>query len=176
MRSRRKISLLVHENLSNLYDKCSTNGPKVLLGDWNARMGKRRPGEDDVLDEQGWGREAIKKVEISNRDLLMQFCLERDLAVANALKAGAPETKATFVETGVAHMSAVADDTHSMLDLALAVSAMQESVQNVRSSRAAALQTNHFLVTCDICVDCDMSVQHKALRKDSKALKTLAVA
>ena len=90
--------LSFYENLANLYDKCSTNGPKVLLGDCNARVGKRRPGEDDVLGEHGWGREAIKKVEISNRDLLMQFCLERELVVANTLEAGAPETKATFVE------------------------------------------------------------------------------
>ena len=103
-----------------MFQKCSVNGMRVLLGDMNARLGKSRLGEEDITGERGWGREATKKVAIPNRDLVVQFCTDRSLMVANTMENAPPEQKVTFVEAGVGHMSAVSEATLNVLDLVLA--------------------------------------------------------
>ena len=57
----------------------------TYFGDFNARIGQRRPGEEEVLGEHCFGREAMYQVEIPNRDLLLEFCSNRKLIVGNTL-------------------------------------------------------------------------------------------
>ena len=64
-----------YEQLSRIYLKTSSNGPKLVFGDFNARIGNRRPGEELVLGEFCFGKEAVHKVEVPNRDLLFEFCV-----------------------------------------------------------------------------------------------------
>ena len=40
-----------YQELGHLCDKCSVNGSLFLLGDFNARIGQRRPGEDDISQQ-----------------------------------------------------------------------------------------------------------------------------
>ena len=41
--------LAFHEDLSMLLNKCCTNGPRFIFGDFNARLGDRREGEHDIM-------------------------------------------------------------------------------------------------------------------------------
>ncbi|CAK0842087.1 unnamed protein product, partial [Prorocentrum cordatum] len=86
-------------------------GSRVFFGDWNARLGRRRAGEEDVTGECSFGREAIEQVELPNRDLRVDFCMTFDLVVANALLDPPDSFKATFRETGVAPSSPVTWET-----------------------------------------------------------------
>ena len=52
---------------------CKANLGKVVAGDFNARIGQRRPLEEEVLGDHCFGREASHRVEAPNRDLLMEF-------------------------------------------------------------------------------------------------------
>ena len=165
-----------YEDLGDVFNKCSVNGQRLILGDLNARLGQRRPGEEEVIGGHTWGREAQKKVEPPNRDLLMQFCFESGLAVANTYEQGVPEEKATFVESGAAHLSEITDKTHAMLDLVLVESDFLPDVTAVRSHREAGLQTNHFLVSCSIQCKIERCHEPRQKKKDRSALKSPAVA
>jgi len=50
--------LVVYDGLNKLLKNTSTNGPRLIYGDFNARLGHKRLGEDGVLGEYGFGREA----------------------------------------------------------------------------------------------------------------------
>ena len=61
-----------YEALERHFGKISCNGPRIILGDLNARLGARQVGEDEVLGEFSFGREAVHRVEVPNRDLLLE--------------------------------------------------------------------------------------------------------
>ena len=44
----------------------SVNGARIIAGDFNARLGRKRPHEDHILGEYGYGREAVHPVPIPN--------------------------------------------------------------------------------------------------------------
>lgn len=90
-------SLLAPHNLKPLADRtrfyddlaahvqgCPASASKYFLGDFNARIGQRRAGEEQVLGDYCFGREAAHKVEVPNRDLLLEFCYAYELSVANS--------------------------------------------------------------------------------------------
>ncbi len=87
------------------------------MGDFNARLGQRKEGEEAILGTHCFGKEAVHAVESPNRDLFMEFCVDRELVVANTLKSAPAEKKATYVEPGISKMSEVREGTHNMLDL-----------------------------------------------------------
>ena len=58
--------LAFYEDLDGCYKSTSTNGPKIVLGDFNAKIGQRRAGEEDVLGEFCFGIEAVHRVDIPN--------------------------------------------------------------------------------------------------------------
>ena len=55
-----------YDCLHELYHKTSVNGPVLIFGDLNARLGTRHPGEDEVMGAHGYGREISSKVEVPN--------------------------------------------------------------------------------------------------------------
>ena len=56
---------------------------KFTLGDFNARIGQRRLGEEGFLGDYCFGREAQHKVEIPNRGLLVELCCSYEAHIAN---------------------------------------------------------------------------------------------
>ena len=63
-----------YNTLDTMMGKVSVNGGRYVFGDLNARMGQRKAGEEDVLGDYCFGREAQHRVEMPNRDLLIEFC------------------------------------------------------------------------------------------------------
>ena len=51
-------------------------------------MGQRRPNEEEVIGDYCFGREAVHKVEVPNRDLLFEFCLSHGLIIGNTFIPG----------------------------------------------------------------------------------------
>ena len=58
------------------------------------------------------------------------------------------------MENGVGHMSTVTEQTHHMLDLLLVETDSLIDIENIQAQREASLQTNRFLVTCQINARC----------------------
>ena len=107
-------------DLGLVLKRCSVNGEKLLFGDFNARLGRRGPGEDDILGPHGFGREAMHRVEVPNRDLLIEFCTDYEYTVANTFHQTADDCKVTYFEPGTAPIGPITEATHSVLDLILA--------------------------------------------------------
>ena len=50
--------IVFYDGLNILLKRTSTNGPRLIYGDFNARLGHKRQGEDSILGEHGFGRES----------------------------------------------------------------------------------------------------------------------
>ena len=146
-------------DLTRLYTSCSANVAKVILGDYNARLGMRKVGEEDVIGPFSVGREAAHSVAIPNRDLLLEFCFEHDLVISNTFHEACPEQKFTFREIGCAPSAPVSSRTHAMVDLVLISRDNFGLVSDLLSIKEAALATDHFLVRCRL--NCSLQSQRK---------------
>jgi len=104
------------------------------------------PGEEDIIGSYTFGRIASHKVEVPNRDLLVEFCKGSSLKVANTFVPGPPDSKATFIEPGFSFLGEVTQPGYNMLDLLLCDPATLCRIQKLHSVREAALGTNHYLV------------------------------
>ena len=69
--------------LNTLWEKTCVNGSKFIVGDLNARIGLCRAGEEQVFGQFGFCREAVHRVEATNRDILFEFCIEMWYTVRN---------------------------------------------------------------------------------------------
>ena len=159
-------------DLGRLLDTCSVNGPKCILGDFNAKIGQRRAGEDDVFGLHCFGREAVHRVESPNRDLLLEFCTDRSLIVANTFENTLDEHKVTYFEPGHAPMGRINTSTYHMLDLVLVPQEHSLEVDGTQSIREASLATNHYLVVKSFRLDLERN-RHRQLQvaKDRSALE-----
>ena len=98
------------------------------------------------MGEYGFGREAQHKVEIPNRDLLIEFCVGHRYAVAHTFFSQDNETKVTYHEPNTAPMDAISPTGFSVLDLALVPVEWLGNMRSIASNRFAALASHHFLV------------------------------
>ena len=132
-----------YEQLSHCYSTTSANGPKIILGDMNAKIGQRRRGEEDVLGDFCFGVEASHRVEVPNRDFLMEFCWGHGLIVANTKFDNPVDCQATFRAPGA---EPAGSDNHNglhMLDLVLVASDWEMAVLECKSDRWATLASHH---------------------------------
>ena len=103
-----------YSDLGRVMEKCSAHGAKYLFGDLNARLGKRRPGEDDIIGPHGFGRAAAHHVEVPNRDILIEFCTDFEYIVASTFQQTGDDGKATYFEPRTPPMSPVTEVNHNM--------------------------------------------------------------
>ena len=91
-------------DLDTHFRKLSANVAKMVVGDMNARLGDRLPGEDLIIGPHTFGNQAARRVEVPNRDLLMEFCESNTLSIANTFMDTPPEQKVTYMEPGATYM------------------------------------------------------------------------
>ena len=121
-----------------------------MFGDFNARIGGRRPGEEDVFGEFTYGREAQHAVELPNRDLLVEFCLSKGLAVANTFADVPAHQKVTYHEPGTRPMEPISDKGFNVMDLLLVPVWGLHKVRSICSDRLAAIASHHFPVVATL--------------------------
>lgn len=166
------------DKLGKVLSTTSTNGPKLLVGDFNARIGQARPGEQNVLGPYCFGIEAQHQVDVPNRDLLMEFCSSNLFNVANTYFDNPPDKMVTYHEPRVPPSAPICSNTFSVLDLFLLHSRFLHFIEDVYSDRAATLASHHFPVTARLSVNLlPLSVQRKPKQciRDWSALQTAEV-
>jgi exonuclease III len=146
-----------YERLSDAFLQTRVNGPKLILGDFNARIGDRRPGEDSALGEVRLCREAVHQVEVPNRDLLLEFCLAHQLAVANSFFNFPAEKMVTFCSPGVEPKSEATHNGFAILDLLLVPSQWLPGVSSYGSDRNFSFASHHFPVTFSSAIELQQS-------------------
>jgi hypothetical protein len=110
----------------------------LILGDFNARLGHGRLGEQDTIGPCTFGREAVHQVEVPNRDLLLEFCIEAELVIMSTFIDRPCYEKFTFVEAGASFSGDISESTHNMLDLVLCEACHTEQVRDIQGVRQAA--------------------------------------
>jgi hypothetical protein len=156
-------------DLGSMLENCSVNGPRYIYGDFNARLGKYKRGEEHILGPHGFGEEAVHQVDVPNRDLLMEFCTDREYVAANTFQECGDDQKVTFTMPGCRQMGAVSPQTHAMLDLLLAPSPYASDVVSVLSIREACLATDHFLLLSRLQCPCDAYARKTHQRRRDRA-------
>jgi hypothetical protein len=141
-----------YDDLSKLLRKTSTNGPRLIYGDWNARLGLQKAGEGHILGDFGFGREAQHRVEVPNRDLLMEFCTVHGYVVAQSFFQQDADVKVTYHEPNTPPMDIITASGFSMLDLVLVPRQWLNNVTHICSDRYAALASHHFLVRSTLSI------------------------
>ena len=139
-----------YSELSCFMSSASGNGPKVALGDFNARLHVRQPGEDSILGEHIFGNPMAVHNTDSNRSLLMELCAASTMAVGNTFFASAPEHQVTCYNVG-SHPHDTLDFKHfGQLDFVLVPQSSLHLVRAVSSHKYLALPSHHFLVTSEL--------------------------
>jgi exonuclease III len=90
-----------YDDLDKAVQVVKANGPTYIVGDLNARLGQRRTGEEDILGDYCFGREAQHAVEAPNRELLIEFCTSLEYIVANTWMPNPWEMQVTYHEPSV---------------------------------------------------------------------------
>ena len=75
----------VYDSIGTVVARAVREGPLGLCGDLNAHIHFRRPGEGDVFGRYIFLPQQIAPIfgDLTNRELLAQFCSRFDLAVMN---------------------------------------------------------------------------------------------
>ena len=102
------------------------------------------------MGEHTFGCEAKKKVDLPNRDLFTEFCMDFESLVANTLFQHPVERKATYHEPAVRPGSPITDVGFNMLDILVAPAVRQGDLIDVKSDTSATLASHHFPVHATI--------------------------
>ena len=72
-----------YHELGVFVNKTTAHGPKFVLGDFNARLYRRLPGEEDLIGDAIFTNTAATIPDDANRHLLVELCESAGLIVAN---------------------------------------------------------------------------------------------
>ena len=159
-----------YDELERNLQRVSVNGVKLIFGDLNARLGRRKAGEQQVLGEFCFGRELQSRVDTPNRDLLLEFCTCFGYAVANTLMPQPDYQQVTYHEPRVGPLHPISEENFSVLDLLLAPADWAHRVTSVCSDRFACIASHHFVVTAVLDVNIEQTRKVRPLHRNWRAL------
>ena len=145
-----------YDQLGNVMSNTSTNGPKYVFGDFNARVGQQRPGAYHIVGPRSFGVEASHQVEMPNRDFLLECCYGHRLAIANRFCNISAEKQVTYHEPGIPPLAPVCPGSFSVLEVLLAPHPSLNNVETICSDRLATLASSHFPVTAVLRTDVEL--------------------
>lgn len=125
-----------YENLDDIMKQLPKKDIKVIMGDWNAKIGKDNKGWERVMLKSGYG----ERNERGER--LLEFALEQDLLICN--------TK--FQQKDCRKWTWKSPDgrTTNMIDLILIDRRWMTSVRLCRTFQGADIASDHSLVLCNL--------------------------
>jgi len=95
-----------YTELGDFVTRLSTHGPKIVVGDFNARLHMRFQGEEECIGEGVFGRCGAAPEEGTNRELFMELCSRLKFFAVNTRERLAPEYLATYrCEAGPSHVT-----------------------------------------------------------------------
>ena len=160
-----------YHDLSLLHRQCSVGRTRVFtFGDFNARIGSQGIGEGTVFGPHSFGNQVSRTADVSNRELLLEYCLGHEICVSNTFAETPASQKVTFFTPGTHPFAPIDERKFALLDLVLCRLTELVNVQGVQSVRTAALATDHFLVICQIRCELEPRVSKRKPKADLDAL------
>ena len=109
-----------YSEISRLISATSSHGLKLVVGDFNARIHKQLPGEEDVFGQYCFGRLNYEQDHNSNRELLVEACVATGMCVANTFIKTDPERQITYHDIGQKPAGNISHTGFAQMDLFLA--------------------------------------------------------
>ncbi|GFR66472.1 craniofacial development protein 2-like [Elysia marginata] len=138
-----------YEELDKTLQQLKSNNIKIIMGDFNAKVGARRIG--NTVGSCGLG-------EINERgEMLVGWCQENDLVVANTWFEHHPRRKWTWISPG--------DNYRNQIDYVLIQSRFRNAVLSAKTMPGADCGSDHNPVVCKV------HAKLKALKKPKHQMK-----
>ena len=137
---------LFYQDLVDFVHKQSSHGPKMVCGDFNARLYQRLEGEEDVIGPYVYENVHANITTESNRHLLVETCVNASLFVANSFVNEPPESVVTCYNIGYHPRAAITWESHSQIDFILCDNDHQQCIRSVKSYPCVPLASHHFLL------------------------------
>lgn len=138
--------------VADAYEKTSSHGPKIMLGDWNAKLYTQLPNEGEVVGPHVFRNDAAAIPTDANRHLLLELCGGQGGVVANTFWHKDNENTVTCYNIGHQAGDPIRWESHSQIDFALCPMEWMHTVADVFSNRSLALATHHFPVFLDTSI------------------------
>ena len=135
-----------YQHVAEAYSATSSHGPKLLFGDWNARLYRRMPGEEKVIGEHVFYNSSAAIPADANRNLLLELCASNDLVIANTFSEHQPDALVTCYNVGHHPMDQISWKSHSQIDFLLCPREWHVVCKDIRSYRSLALASHHFAI------------------------------
>jgi len=148
---------------------------KLVCGDFNARLQKCLPGEEEYIGEFVFGNSAAHLDLNSNRELLLQFCASNSMFVANTVFSHEPEEQITFRNVGKPLGTPFSSASHNVLDYFLVGHSHRQGILDVRSLTKEPLASHHYAVVAKLAQDLvvgSLSKNYLRTKRDLSNLKS----
>ena len=142
----------------------------LVLGDFNAQLGSRKPGEEDCVGPYMFEKQLKPKNVVTNRDLLLEHCTAHRMVIANTFFDNPVDFQVTYYHLAATPSTTVCADLFSQIDHVLRLSEDAPLVSDYWTSRTDVLHSHHFPTI--LTVDLGFSKQAKQ-RKGKRLVKDL---
>lgn len=125
-----------YNKLEETWEDLPRKDVKVVMGDWNAKVGQDNAGWEHAMGRYGYG----ERNERGER--LLEFASAHDLFICNTRFEQKASRKWTWRSPDGQH--------HNMIDLVLVEKRWKSSIRNCRTYQGADIASDHSLVLCHI--------------------------
>ena len=142
-----------YETVEEVLKEIPKQDMKIIVGDWNAKIGNDNTGWEEVMGKYGFG-------EINERgERLLQFAVQNNMFVTNTKFPGRKQKKWTWEAPGGRY--------RNMIDYILIEKKWRGFVTQSRSFPGADIGSDHQLVLCNISV----KMKSEKKKKESKTIR-----
>ena len=161
-----------YNELGEFIAKTTSHGPKFVLGDFNARLYRRLPGEEDIIGHGVFTNLSASIPDNANRYLLAEMCAAKGLVMANTFFDNSLEETVTCYNVGQTEREAISWQSHSQIDHALCSEDWLQCVGAASSNRRLPLSSHHYPIVLRLI----LAVPKKTTEARTQAYSTSSLA
>ncbi|KAL4153361.1 hypothetical protein QTP88_001194 [Uroleucon formosanum] len=127
---------IFYENLDNVCDRIPTNKVKILLGDFNAKIGQ------EVVYRPTIGKESLHRISNGNGTRLVNFAMTRSMILSSTTFPHKDIHKETWISPS--------GQIKNQIDHVIVDRRFKRCVMDVRSMRGSSAMSDHFIIRAKI--------------------------
>ena len=142
--------------LESLMDEHYAFSPRLVLGDFNARLIKALPHESTAIGPHTLGAswadlDSLSPAQVNNRSRLVDFCLSRNMVVSNTFFQKPQEQLVTYRAVGVKKWEPPWQlHKYAQMDFILVNHKWRNAIKNISSTYIHAVDTDHKLLLAEV--------------------------
>ena len=145
-----------YEELQSLLDDRYNHSPKLICGDFNARIIKALPHESCAagpytLGTENYDLDYLSPAQFANRSRMLEFCVANGFVASNTFFQKSDEQLVTHKAVGVKHWSAPWQlHKYAQMDYVLINNRWKNAIRNTYTSFVHAVDTDHKLLVANV--------------------------